>query len=80
MLARWTLLSNNTPMRTIKKLRADLKRQNVQLLARVSGVYAKTIYRIRSNPEYTPGVDKVERLSSAIDRLAKGAAVAVDEV
>jgi len=66
-------------MRTLQQLRTALKRQNVQLLARVSKVNPKTIYRIRSSADYMPGIDKVERLSSAIDQLAKGAAVAVGD-
>lgn len=56
-------------MRTLQQLRADLEGQNVQVLAAISLVNAKTIYRIRQNPEYMPGADKVEQISKALDLL-----------
>ncbi len=58
-------------MRTLHQLRADLEGQNVQLLAELSTVNAKTIYRIRQNPDYMPGADKVERISNALDLLGR---------
>lgn len=60
-------------MRTLQQLRADLAGQNVQLVAAVSKVNAKTIYRIRQVADYMPGADKVEKISDALDRLARKA-------
>jgi len=68
-------MSNNRNMRTLQRLRADLEGHNVQALAALAGVNAKTIYRIRHSPDYMPGADKVERISAALDRLAKMARV-----
>ena len=58
-------------MRTLQQLREALLDQNVQLLSAVSGVNAKTIYRIRQSADYMPGADKVERISRAIDQLMR---------
>lgn len=60
------------PMRTLQQLRADLADQNIQRIAALSGVNPKTIYRIRQRADYTPGVDKVEQISRALDQAKRG--------
>lgn len=54
-------------MRTLSTLRRDLKRANVEDVAKLAGVSTKTVYRIRQSDTYAPGLDVAERLSAALD-------------
>lgn len=56
-------------MRTLNILRRDLKRANVEDVAKLAGVSTKTIYRIRTSTSYAPGLDVAERISAALDRI-----------
>ena len=59
-------------MRTLSTLRRDLKRANVEDVAKLAGVSTKTIYRIRTSANYAPGLDVAERISAALDRVKLG--------
>lgn len=63
-------MSNNAAMRTQTQLHAELAEANVQEVSRMSGVNAKTLYRIRQNAEYTTSVKTAEAVSKALDRLS----------
>lgn len=57
-------------MRTLNTLRRDLKRANVEDVAKLAGVSTKTIYRIRQGHNgYAPALDVAERISAALDRV-----------
>ena len=64
-------MSQNQAMRTKQQLAEGLAEVNVQALSRLSGVNAKTIYRIRGNAEYNPGTHTAELLSNALDTMLK---------
>ena len=65
-------------MRTLTALRRDLKRANVEDVAKLAGVSTKTLYRIRQRTDYAPGLDVAERISAALDRVKLGP-VAVEQ-
>lgn len=54
-------------MRTQAQLHKDLAGVNVQDIARLAGVSAKTLYRIRQSAEYTTSVKTAEAISRALD-------------
>lgn len=57
-------------MRTQAQLHKDLAKVNVQDLHRLTGISAKTLYRIRQNAEYKTNVKTAEAISRALDRLS----------
>ena len=58
-------------MRNKTQLSQALSELTAREVSEVSGVCTKTIYRIRQNPEYSPGMAVAEKLSAAVDWILK---------
>ena len=63
-------MSHNRGMLTLPELAERLRAANVEQVAKAADVSTKTIYRIRSDPEYRPNLRTMEALEAAVTAQA----------